>query len=359
MTGESPGAADGLPALIARMLDRPVPPEIAALARQVAARPGVAAVLFYGNMLRDPAAGGLADLYALTDSDRAWHGAGPGAVANRLLPPNVYHVRLDPDPSHATSRPVSGRRERPAATVEDAEFEQDKDGSVADAPARPEDRDGTRDLPVRPRHGGGAAAAGPVADGAKLAVMRLAAFRHRMRRDSWDTTLWARFAQPAALLYARDEAARAAVVDALATAWRTAAHWADRLSDGPERWAGLFAATYAAELRPEGAGRPSTIGEAAPGLYAEIDRLLPREQVSEAQRRAARRAWRRRCRTGRALNAARLVKAAATFRGGAAYALSKIERHAGPKALSPWEKRLPWLAAPVVLLRLLWRGGLR
>jgi hypothetical protein len=189
--------------------------------------------------------------------------------------------------------------------------------------------------------------------------MRLAAFRHRMRRESWDTTLWARFAQPAALPYARDDAARAAVAGAIATGWRTAAWWADRLSDGPERWAGLFAQTYRAELRPESAARSGSITAASPELYSEIDRLLPPEVPSTEERAAAHRDWRRRQRVGRALNAARLVKAAMTFRGGAAYALDKLERHAGPKALSPWEKRLPWLAAPLVLLRLLRRGGLR
>ena len=349
--------ADPLAAFVAQALgqpldgplDRPAPPEIAGLARQIAARPGVVAVLFYGNMLRAPQAGGLADLYALTDSDRAWRGAGPGAVANRLLPPNVYHIAIPSGPPAVISAPpvIPAKAGIHAAMPGDPRLRGDDTGQSAGDP--------------RLRGDDGRAADDPVAAvaGAKVAVMRLAAFRHRMRRDGWDTTVWARFAQPAALLYARDEAARAAVVEAIATGWRTAAHWADRLADGPDRWAGLFAATYAAELRPEGARRPSAIAGAAPDLYAGVDRLLPPESVSEVEKRAARRAWRHRCRAGRALNALRLVKAASTFRGGAAYALAKIERHAGPDALSPWEKRLPWLAAPGVLLRLLRRGGHR
>lgn len=280
--------------LVRRSLDRPVAPGIDGLVAQVAGRPGVAAVLFYGNMLRDTGATGLADIYVLTDHDRVWSGTGPGAAGNRLLPPNVYHL--------------------PATET---------------------------------------------APGAKVAVMRLAAFRHRMRRESRDTTLWARFAQPAALVHARDEAARSAVIATIATAWRTAAWWADRLSDGPDRWTGLFAQTYGAELRVESKGRPTSIIASAPEFYAEIDRLLPAGHPSAEERAAARRAWRRRQRLGRVLNVARLVKAAMTFRGGTAYMLDKIQRHAGEGALRPWERRLPWLAAPVVLFRLLRKGGLR
>lgn len=283
---------DPLSAFVECSLDRRAAPGIRRLAGEIAGRPGVAAVLFYGNMARDPAAAGLVDLYVLTDHDRAWAGIGLAAAGNRLLPPNVYHLALE---------------------------------DVA----------------------------------AKVAVIRLAAFQQRMRRDSWDTTLWARFAQPAALLHARDDAARAAVVGAVAQAWRTAAWWADRLAPGEDRWAGLFAATYGAELRPEGAGRPGAIAAAAPDLYAGIDALLPRMHLPQVDKDAARRAWARRRRAGLALNTARLLKAATTFRGGTAYALSKIERHAGPAALRPWQRRLPWLAAPLVLLRLLRRGGLR
>jgi hypothetical protein len=52
-----------------------------------------------------------------------------------------------------------------------------------------------------------------------------------------------------------------------------------------------------------------------------------------------------------------LAKAAFTYRGGLAYALSKVERHSGrPVDLKPWERRWPWLAAPVVFWRL-WREG--
>lgn len=331
------GSDDALAGIVARSLDCPVPPDIDQLVAGIASRPGVAAVLFYGNRLRDPASGGLADLYVLTDDDRAWSGAGLAAVGNRLLPPNVYHLRADvprSGPDERQSSPTGVVRSSHDARNRSWEDDFVHTATQLDRPSE-----------------------APVA--AKVAVLRMAAFRHRMRRGSRDTTLWARFAQPSALVYARDEAAREATVAAVAEAWQTAAWWADRLADGPDRWTALFAATYGAELRPEGTARPRSVTAAAPELYAEIDRLLPPQPVTEAERLAARRAWSARRRIGRVLNAARLVKAAMTFRGGAAYVLDKIQRHAGPEALRPWERRLPWLAAPGVLLRLLLRGGLR
>ena len=260
------GPDDGAPLerAVAASLAGGADPAVQRLAAALAARPGVVAVLFYGNRLRAPRAEGLVDLYLLTAGDRAFHAGRAAALANRLLPPTVLHL--------------------PAA---------------ADRP------------------------------GAKVAVMTLAAFAGRMGRDSRDTTLWARFVQPARLLHARDAAARAGVIAAVAQGWRTAAWWADRLAGEAPRWEGLFAATYAAELRVERPGRAGEVAAAAPEHYAMLDRLLPPQVPGAAERAAARRTWRACARTGRWLNALRLLKAAATFRGGIGYARAKIARHAG------------------------------
>ena len=46
--------------------------------------------------------------------------------------------------------------------------------------------------------------------------------------------------------------------------------------------------------------------------------------------------------------------------GGADYIVWKIERHSGEKiVLSPWQRRHPLLAAPLLLPRLLRRGAIR
>lgn len=285
-------------------LDRAPSAEVAAMSAMLAARPGVMAVLFYGNRLRDAAAGGLMDFYVLTESDAAYHGIGASALANRLLPPTV-----------------------------------------------------TLERPSRPGEDGGDATAGGAA---KVAVMRLDAFCARMRPESVDTTLWARFAQPALLLHARDGDVRAEVIGAVIAAFRAAAWWASRLAppgaDAATAWGALFTQTYGAELRVEGAGRAGQIVSRAPALYEALHAAwIAGAAVSDAERARARALWARQRRRGKALNLARLAKAAVTFRGGIAYALSKVERHSGrPVELSRWERRAPWLAAPIVLLRL-WR----
>lgn len=270
-------AGPALRELAQASLARPVDARAAALAARLAARPGVAAALFYGACLREPDRPGLPDFYLLTDGDAAYHGPGLSALANRLLPPNVYHVRL------------------PAA-----------DGAPAQA--------------------------------AKVAVISLPAFEARMRRDSLDTTLWARFAQPAALVAARDAQTAARAAAAVARGLETAAWWADRLAPGAQgaaRWAGLFGATYGAELRAEGPERVARLLEAAPDLYAALDAARPPELPSGRELGRARRAWARRRLAGKALNVARLVKAAFTFRGGPGYLADKVMRHAGPTAPLP------------------------
>jgi len=286
--------APGLRALIAEELGRPAGPEAEAMAARLAARAGVAAVLFYGARLREGAGEGPLDFYLLTDSDTAYHGFGLPALANRLLPPNVYR-------------------------------------EVIEGPPRVE---------------------------AKVAVASLAAFRARMRPGAMDTTFWARFTQPVALVWARSPADREAVLDAVVAAVESAAWWAARLApetaDADETWRALFRHTYGSELRVEGGGRARDLIGAAPGRYRQLHRLLIAGGPT-GDRRAAARAWRRRRIVGKFRNLARLTKAAFTYRGGFAYALAKVERHSGrPVELSPWQRRWPWLAAPVVLWRL-WR----
>lgn len=209
---------------------------------------------------------------------------------------------------------------------------------------------------------------------AKVATMTLATFRAAAAGETLDTTIWARFVQPSALVWTRDEAAAAETARAVAAAAVTAARLASAL--GPpegtadEYWRALFRQTYAAEFRVEREGREESILAANPAHFAGLlplalgaagvpferdgERLRPR--MTAAEKRRLRRWWARRRRLGKPYNLARLIRASTTFEGAARYAAWKIERHTGvPVALTPWRERHPVLAAPGVLWRV-WRA---
>src|SRR3546814_10428583 len=93
---------------------------------------------------------------------------------------------------------------------------------------------------------------------AKVSIISIVRFNRLIRPESLDTTLWARFCQPVALGWVRDEAARVRVDASIVRAIVTASRWSAYL--GPEQgtprdfWRALFEHTYSVELRVE-AGR--------------------------------------------------------------------------------------------------------
>ncbi|KQO12926.1 hypothetical protein [Sphingomonas sp. Leaf242] len=209
---------------------------------------------------------------------------------------------------------------------------------------------------------------------AKIATMRMATFAKAAAARSLDTTIWTRFVQPSALVWARDSSAADAVTAAIGEATKSAARFAAAL--GPDAgtaddyWRALFRQTYAAELRVERKGREGQILGFDPDRYA---RLLPlawtadgiafaddagvlRLSLAAETRHALLRAWRRRRRAGKPINVARLIRAAFTFEGAAQYGLWKVERHTGIAVpLTPWREKHPILAAPGIFWRV-WRA---
>jgi hypothetical protein len=212
---------------------------------------------------------------------------------------------------------------------------------------------------------------------AKIATMAMETFARAARGESRDTTIWARFVQPAGLAWAKDEAARNAVAEAIAGAAQTAARLAAALGPGrgtaAEFWRALFRATYRAEFRVEKAGRENDIlavnaahfdgllplawAAAGIGFARDAEELAP--ELGRAERRRVLAWWRKRERLGKPLNLLRLAKASTTFEGAAAYAAWKIERHTGVATeVTAWRAKHPLLAAPGVLWRV-WRARRR
>jgi len=88
----------GLKQLVSEELSAPVDPRVAAMAREIAAKHGKAsrAVLFYGSCLRQRQLEGLMlDFYLIVSDYRAAYDKRWLAVANRLIPPNVFYFEHD------------------------------------------------------------------------------------------------------------------------------------------------------------------------------------------------------------------------------------------------------------------------
>ena len=209
---------------------------------------------------------------------------------------------------------------------------------------------------------------------AKIATLSLEQFARAASGRSRDTTIWARFVQPSALVWAADEAARARTLAALAEAAQTAARLAAALGpaqgNAQDYWRALFRATYRAEFRIEQPGREDSILSAntahfegllplaweAQGLEfaREGERLRP--QLREPERQRLLRWWRSRRRAGKPLNILRLAKATTTFEGAAAYGAWKLERHTGLRLeVTPFRAKHPLLAMPGAAWEL-WRA---
>ena len=208
---------------------------------------------------------------------------------------------------------------------------------------------------------------------AKIATMSLRQFAIAAKGLSRDTTIWARFVQPSALVWDANGEAREEVTQALCAAAVTAGRLAAAV--GPARgtandyWRALFRATYKAEFRVEKPGRENSILE----VNAEhFDGLLPiawnaggmrfkrmnglfEPLPNSAERRRVLKWWSRRARLGKPLNLLRLAKATTTFDGAADYAAWKLQRHTGiALEVTPFRARHPLLAAPGALVEL-WR----
>lgn len=288
-----------------------------ALADALVARYGeaVQAVLLYGSCYRRGDDHGLVDLYVLVDDYRAVHGNGLAALANRLLPPNVYFHEL---------------------------------------------RLGDRVLR------------------AKYAVVSLAGLERGTAARAFEPYFWARFAQPAALLYARTEAVAARVRAALAQAVATFVARVVPVLPGEfevrQLWQRGLLLSYRAELRAERRDGVRTLYAAAPAHYEALTRQALTEapfaattstmgyrvELGRGRRLAARLGWLGRRAVGKTLSVLRLVKALFTFRGGPDYIVWKIERHSGVRVrLSPRARRFPLLAAWSIAWRLYRRRAFR
>ena len=300
--------------LVAAELATPVDPRVSKLAAAIAARHGRAsrAVLFYGSCLREQRLDGLMlDFYLIVSDYRAAYDRRWLAVANRLIPPNVFHFEQD----GLTAK---------YAVLSEADFRRE---------------------------------IGPVARSTSV----WARFAQPSR------LVW--MADDAAGEHVRDAVAKAAPTLFEHAIPMLAPHRDHGIAD---IWNRGFELTYRAELRAERAGKPASIigadpdrferfGLAALSAIAAQAGVGPNGEVANSKSpQAMARWWRRMQRKGKLLSVVRLAKASATFAGGVDYIAWKINRHAGTKIeIKPWQRRWPLLAAISLLPRLLRSGAVR
>jgi hypothetical protein len=212
----------------------------------------------------------------------------------------------------------------------------------------------------------------------KYAVVSRADFE-RGNRDAFHSYFWARFCQPVALLQVRDGQTSHWIAGVLAQATlRFLRAAVPMLGAEPftadALWIRGFQLTYAAELRPEGSGRPELLVQQDAAYYRQalaaaakvLEELKSapgdsyRVAHSESAANACRRAWRWRRGLGCVLSLLRLAKATFTFSGGVDYAAWKVERHTGVHIdVTPQLRRFPLLFGWRVMWQLLRRGALR
>lgn len=214
---------------------------------------------------------------------------------------------------------------------------------------------------------------------AKYAVISTADFG-RGAQVWFHSYIWARFAQPSRLLYARDESIRQCIYTALAHSVVTflksgAAALEAGIFNVEELWTHCLTLTYAAELRAEKEGRACHLARANLNALIRLtevaspmlEGLLEKQENGkyrcltnpEIQQRALWR-WRLRRWQGKILSILRLSKATLTFNNSVEYAAWKIKRHTGVSVeITPMLRRHPILWGLKVAGQLLRRGVLR
>jgi hypothetical protein len=306
---------DALNDFIKAELDQKVMPEARILVEKVVGEMGgnVLAVLFYGSCLRTKDGSALMDFYVLIDGAKGYAKGAISRFAHRLMPPFVRYVKHEDQ------------------------------GRLIHA---------------------------------KVSVITLSRFEALAQQKALDISIWARFAQPTALVYAANKAARNRVEGALRNAIITAMNWA--VCFGPSEgsasayWKALFRKTYAAELRIEDQSRADLIVDMAADRYDALflpalgaAGFTPEEtgsgvfqvNMEAAKRRGLKRKWLA-CRiASKTSNFLRILKGAFTFEGRADYVAWKIERRTGVALeLTNWQRAHPVLSLPKILVQL-WQKG--
>ncbi len=295
---------------------------VSLLVKQILAVYGeaVQAILFYGSCLhKKEDLEGLFDLYVLVNNYDSVNRTNLQSALNKILPPNVFYLEV-PHGKHT----------------------------------------------IR----------------SKYAILTLSDLQKGTSPQWFHSYLWARFCQPTALVYVRNEKVAAQVSESCAQAIATflirVVPRVPKEFTIRDLWSKGLELTYRSEFRPEKAKEQVRLFDANPDYFEDITRKsfdsFPykiheiKDQgtsnfeviIPHSIRGISRMTWAVRIVQGKLLSALRLIKGTLTFEGGVDYILWKIKRHSGVSlTASPFLKRHPVIAMCVLSWRLYRRGGIR
>lgn len=298
--------------------DRDVPPAVVTAAQDIAGKYGecVQGVLFYGSCLRTgEIEDKILDFYVIVESYQAAYDKRWLAIANQILPPNVFYHEIDVDGVMVRS---------------------------------------------------------------KYAVISTNDLSFRVSKACLNVSIWARFCQPCMLLLSGSDT-KALIAHDIAISIETMLSnlidlkpWALASRD---LWVAAFEETYAAELRSERGGKgfeiylldQSRYDEVTPiALNAlEIDvgdgkALPPITQPARTDNFQAKLMWFLRRLNGKIVSFLRLMKASMTFDGGIDYLAWKIRRHSGVEVeIKPWMRKHPIVAGVALFWSIRRKGAFR
>ncbi len=281
----------------------------------------VQAILYYGSCLRSGRPDqGIADFYVIVDGYQQAQMGRVKAWLNHWLPPNVFYLETGYS---------------------------DGEGAVKSLRA-------------------------------KYAVISTEQFIHGVSGGWRLPYLWARFAQPAGLLWTRDELISLAINQAMCAGMtfflRESLALMEADFSARKLWQRGLLNSYATELRAEREQRIQALYDTWPDYYRQQTAAFMQIDTGTAEdsdgnyhwqpdpvaHNAAIKRWRSRRRRGKLMSLLRLTKSLFTFSGAVDYAAWKVERHSGqPVKLTPLARRWPLLGGWVVLWRLLRSGSLR
>lgn len=264
------------------------------------------AVIFYGSCMHTREySDSMLDFYVVVDNYHSAYSSRWYAVANKVLPPNVFYLQVN----------LEGQAYR-----------------------------------------------------AKFAVMSKSGLLAGVSKTSFHSYFWARFTQPLSFIYVRDQDVKSWITDIQYLAVNTFTSTViPMLSDeftSQELWVKGLQLTYSAELRTETKQRAVTIYQSNCEYYDGISKtLLPGENESyrsTGKLNFSSLRWKIRIVVGKILSVLRLMKATTTFANGVDYIAWKIQRHTGEEIeISDKLRKYPWIYCWPVLLRLYKEGKFR